>query len=128
VDVLDRGLRIAGSPRDALEIVIASNAGRLTGTVVNARREPISNVTVAIVPGAADRHRPDLYKITTTDNAGRYEVHGLAAGDYSAFAWEEVEDGAWQDPDFVRVYDSQGKSVRIRDGNDEDIQLTAIPR
>jgi hypothetical protein len=128
VDVLDRGLRIAGSPRDALEIVIASNAGRLTGTVVNARREPISNVTVAIVPGAADRHRPDLYKITTTDNAGRFEVHGLAAGDYSAFAWEEVEDGAWQDPDFVRVYDSQGKSVRIRDGNDEDIQLTAIPR
>ena len=80
VDVLDDGLHISGSPRDALEIVIGANAGGLTGTVVNARQEPLSNITVAIVPGAADRHRADLYKSTTTDSSGRFQIRGLAAG------------------------------------------------
>jgi hypothetical protein len=126
-DALDAGLHISGSPRETLEIVIGANAGQLTGTVVNPRREPLSNVTVAIVPGAAaDRHRTDLYKSATTDSSGRFQFHGLAAGTYAAFAWESVEDGAWQDPDFIRQYDSQGKSVLIRDGNDETVQLTVI--
>ena len=37
-DVLDGGLHVTGASRDQLEIVIGANAGRINGTVVNARR------------------------------------------------------------------------------------------
>ena len=126
VDVLDGGLHIAAAPRDTLEIVIGANGGGLTGTAVNARQEPVSNATVVIVPGPADRHRTDLYRSTTTDSSGRFHIRGLAGGRYEAFAWTAIEEGAWMDPDVVRSYESQAKSIAIRDGNDENIQLTAI--
>ncbi|MEP7309422.1 MAG: carboxypeptidase-like regulatory domain-containing protein [Acidobacteriota bacterium] len=126
VDVLDGGLHIAGAPRDTLEIVIGANGGGLTGTAVNARQEPVSNATVVVVPGPADRHRIDLYRSTTTDNAGRFHIRGLAGGRYAAFAWTAIEAGAWMDPEIVRSYESHAKSIAIRDGNDETIQLTAI--
>jgi hypothetical protein len=125
-DVLDGGLHIAGTPRDPLEVVIGADAGRLTGTVVNTRQEPLANIKIAVVPDAPDRHRSDLYKSATTDRSGRFRIQGLAAGNYNVFAWEEVEDGAWQDPDFIRAYESRGRAIRIRDGADESVQLTAI--
>ncbi len=111
-DVLDAGLHISGTPRDALEIVIGANAGGLAGTVVNARQDPLANVTVALVPGCR-RFATEPISTRAPRPTARvdFSLRGLAAGSYTAFAWEEVEDGAWQDPDFVRSYDSQGKSV-----------------
>ena len=31
-----------------------------------------------------------------------------------------------KDPDVLRAYESRGTSVRVRDGNDENVQLTVI--
>ena len=38
----------------------------------------------------------------TTDAMGRFHIEGLPPGDYKAFSWEDIETGAWQDPDFIR--------------------------
>jgi hypothetical protein len=54
-------------------------------------------------------------------------MQGVAAGTFTALAWEDVEDGAWQDPDFVRPFETRGSTVRIREGAEETIQLTVIP-
>lgn len=126
-DVLDGGLHLSGTPRDRLEVVIVAAAGSLTGTVVDAKQEAQPRTLVAIVPETADQHRLDLYKSTMTDRSGRFQIQGLAEGRYRVFAWEAIEDGAWRDPDVIRTYDNRGTSVRIRDGNDENVQLTVIP-
>jgi hypothetical protein len=127
-DVLEGGLHLSGQPRDGLEIVIGANGGGVSGAVVNGGRDPVSNATVVAVPDASDRHRADRYKSVSSDASGRFHIQGLAPGSYSLFAWEDIEEGAWQDPDFLRLYESRGASVRIRDGSDENIQLTVIQR
>jgi hypothetical protein len=126
-DVLEGGLHLSGQLRDVLEIVIGANGGRVGGTVVNGGRDPVPNTTVVAVPDASDRHRTDRYKSVSSDASGRFQIRGLAPGSYSLFAWEDVEEGAWQDPDFLRPYESRGASVRVRDGSDETVQLTVIP-
>jgi hypothetical protein len=125
LDVLDAGLHLSAPPRAPLEIVIR-DAGILTGTVVNSRQEPVANSRVVVVPEAARRHRADLYRSTSTDRAGRFQLRGIASGTYAVLAWEDVEDGAWQDPEFVRPYEDRASSIRMRDGATETIQLTAI--
>src|SRR5207247_3574231 len=49
-DVLESGLHIERIPENPLEIVIGLNAGRIDGTVVNTRQEPLPNRTVVLVP------------------------------------------------------------------------------
>ena len=126
--MLDAGLHISGASRDQLEIVIGANGGRINGTVMNPRREALAGVTVVAVPDARDRSGSDRYKKVMSDSSGRFRLLGLAPGDYPLFAWEDLEEDAWQDPDVIRAYQSRGTSVRVRDGDDQMVQLTVIGR
>ena len=80
------------------------------------------------VPDATDRLRKDRYKKVMSDSSGRFRMQGLPPGNYSLFAFEDIEEGAWQDPEVIRPYESRGTSARVRDGNDENVQLTVIGR
>lgn len=127
VDVLNEGLHIFSAPDTVLEVVIGANAGRIEGSVVNTRIEPLSNRTVVLVPDVRLRQRSDLYKVVSTDNAGRFQMQGIPPGDYKLFAWENVETGAWQDTDFIQVYETAGRPIRINEGSNENLQLPVIP-
>ena len=58
---------------------------------------PAAGVTVALLPNV--RGRFDLVRTATTDPSGRFRLDRVAPGDYKVFAWSEVSDGDWQDPD-----------------------------
>jgi hypothetical protein len=126
-DVLESGLHIEGAPQSPLEIVIGLNAGRIEGTVVNTRQEPLPNRTVVLVPDLRHRQQSDLYKYVSSDASGRFQFEGIPPGDYALFAWENVESGAWQDAEFMSGFESRGKQVHISEGSRENIQLTVIP-
>jgi hypothetical protein len=123
-DVLNEGLHIEGKPESRLEIVLGTDVAALLGNVVNAKNEPIANATVAMVPYLRTSHRPDLFKNVTTDGAGRFHIEGIAPGDYVVLAWEDVEFGAWHDPEFVRRYASLGRTIHISGGTTEHTTLT----
>jgi protocatechuate 3,4-dioxygenase beta subunit len=125
-DVLGDGLRLERAPTIALEIVVGSNPGIADGTVANEKQDPAANVTVVLIPDR--RNRLDLYRTTSTDAMGHFHVEGVPPGDYKLFSWEDVETGAWQDPDFIRGVESRGKSIRINEGNTSgNIDLRVIP-
>ena len=126
-DVLDGGLHIIGPPDNLLEIVIGANAGTLHGSAMTTRQDPAANRAIVLVPDLRLRHQSDLYKSVFTDSSGRFRITGITPGDYKLFAFDEVESGAWEDPDFLRNYEGQGKSVHVNEGTDEDIPLTVIP-
>jgi hypothetical protein len=126
-DVLDAGLHIDGPPQNSLEIVIGAQGGRVSGTVVGDRQDPRPNRTVVLVPDVRLRYRSDLYKTATTDSSGRFRLQGITPGDYVLFAWDNVETGAWQDPDFVRGYENRGKPIHVGEETDDNAQLTVIP-
>lgn len=126
-DVLNDGLHISGPPAGLLEIVIGANAGKIEGSVVNDRQQPLPNRTVVLVPELRFRQQPDLYKVVSTDTAGHFQMQGLTPGEYKLFAWENVEQGAWQDPSFIDAYESSGKPIHIYEGSSESLQLPVIP-
>src|SRR5437867_336589 len=121
VDVLDGGLHVFGASRDALEIVIGTDGGAIAGRVAGAAAEPLVNRTVVAVPDAALRHRADLFKSTSTDTAGRFRLEGLSPGEYKVFAWEIIEAGAWQDPDVLRDYENRGRTIRVGEASDQNV-------
>jgi hypothetical protein len=91
------------------------------------KQEPAVNVTVVFVPDTSRRSRPDMYRTASTDASGRFHVEGLPPGDYKVFSWEDVETGAWQDPDFIQRFEDRGKPVRIPENGTAGVELRVIP-
>ena len=127
-DVLESGLKLgAGQASGTLELVISSAAGRIEGSVVNQDRQPIPGTHVVLVPEPARRSQARLYKETTSDQYGQFVLRGIPPGDYKLFAWEQVESGAYYDPEFLKPYEDRGEAVRVAAGSRQTVQLQLIP-
>lgn len=113
-DVLTAPIRIDGDPQGRqLEILISSNTATLDAAVVDRNQRPVAGVLVVAVPDAARRNRSDQFRSATTDADGKVHIESMAPGEYTVFATAEIEAGAWQDPEVLRTYASQGQTVRL---------------
>jgi hypothetical protein len=121
------GLRLDGQPTAQLEMEVGTRGAVVDGTVVSDQQRPVAGATVVLVPDTFLRQRSTLYKTVTADDDGRFNLNTIAPGDYKVFAWEDVERGAWEDPNFLRNIEARGRSVALRDGASESVQITAIP-
>ena len=81
----------------------------MQGTVMDADGLPLAGVTAVLVPEMSRRARFHLYKTAETDQYGHFEMRGIVPGDYKLFSWEEAEDGAWEDPDFLKPFEDKGE-------------------
>jgi len=100
--------------------------GTIEGRVFDEDKKPATNAKVVLVPDSSRRKRGDLYKNASADDQGRYRLSGLAPGTYKVFAWERIEDGAWQDPDFIKLYENLGRQVRIQEDQHATSDVTLI--
>jgi hypothetical protein len=124
-DVLNAGLHLERRPETTLDIVLGTNPGTLDGVVLNDGRQPVGDVYVVLAPNL--RRRSDLYITTTSDPQGRFRLEHIPPGDYKIFAWAEIENGSWFDPDFIRDREDQGTAIRIDEGSRQEIQIRVTP-
>ena len=90
-------------------------------------QQPAPGATVVLIPQEKERRdQIQYYKTVTTDQYGRFTLKNLDPGEYKVFAWEDVETGAYMDPDFVGPVESRGESLTIREGSQENLQLKLI--
>jgi hypothetical protein len=127
-DVLHGGMRLERPPMGALEIVIGVNPGTASGRVLNDRKEPVPGAVVTLFANAPeDRlYRTDLYRVGSTDTAGNFRLERIPPGEYRAFAWENIEWGAWIDSGFLRMHEDRGITVRVEEGKIQSAELEVI--
>src|SRR5262249_54530833 len=122
--VLHSGLAIpAADGQRSVEIVISSASARVEGTVTDENDLPAAGATVVLVPEEARRKLFRLYRDSATDQYGKFILRGIAPGKYKLFAWKDVENGAWQDPDFLKTFEDQGKEITADENGRIAVQL-----
>jgi hypothetical protein len=126
VDALYDGFAVQRGTDASLEVTLSSRGARVQGTVADADSLPIAGVWVVLVPEEAHRGQMQMYKKTTTDQYGHFELRGIPPGDYKLFSWEEVENGAWQDPEFLKPFEEKGEEVKLQEDDHKTMNLTAI--
>ena len=126
--VLEEGFSVARGSAGSLEITISSRGARVQGAVADQDGLPASGVWVALLPDAAHQSQHRLYKAQTTDQYGHFDLRGITPGDYKLFSWDEAEDGAWEDPDFMKPFyeKGQGESVSVQEGDTKSVNLVTI--
>jgi protocatechuate 3,4-dioxygenase beta subunit len=127
VDALNEPFQIDGSQVLPLQVQIGFSAGRVDGYVTGRGDQPLPGATSVLIPAAPHRNRLDLYKTAATDQYGRFSFTSVAPGDYKVFAWEEVPQGAYQDPAFVSRFEDRGRPIRVEKGAAVMVQAPVIP-
>ena len=127
-NVLDSGLNLAsGAPGSALEIVVSAAAAQIEGVAMNAKQEPSPGAQVVLAPDERRREQRHLYKLVTADQTGRFMVQGVAPGDYLLYAFEDLESGAHQDPEYLKPFERSAEKIRVEESGRETRQLKLIP-
>ena len=124
IDALNAPFHIGGPGE--LQIAVSQNSASLDGFVGDDSQRPIANATVVLVPNPPRRDQLELYYSTASDVSGRVHFDGIAPGDYRVFAWEDVPADAWQDPDFIRLFEDRAAPVHLDERGQVRIQVRLI--
>lgn len=128
LDVLGSGMQVTPGPSArSLELVISPAGAYIDGVALNQEHQPVPGASVVLVPEQHRSDRTNSYGITTTDQYGHFSFRGIPPGEYILLAWEEIESGAYYDPDFLRRYENSALPVRLREAERVSVEVKSVP-
>jgi hypothetical protein len=106
-----------------VEITLGAGAPEVIGTAVNKDKEPATGSTVVLVPELGRQEQFWLFRSAPVDQNGAFALKNIAPGQYTAYAFADVEDGAWHSPDFLRQHEGKGVKVKLEENAKETVAL-----
>jgi len=128
-DIIENGLQIgSGAAPGSIEVVYSSRTGTVDGTVVKDDGTPAAGATVVLVPDPPRRERWILYSNASTDQYGHFIANNVTPGNYHAFAWQDLDDGSYMDPEFLQPFENAAQGFSLADNQKLTLQLTLLPK
>jgi len=124
----DGSISVSKGGGEHLEIVISSRGAKVQGAVVDKDGLPAAGVWVVAAPDEARRTNFRLFKEQTTDQYGKFDLHGLAPGSYKLFSWTGIERGEWEDEEFLKPFEAKGESLEVQDDDAKTVNLQLIEK
>jgi uncharacterized surface anchored protein len=121
----DTGVLVSHGHAAAVEVVLAFGAGRIQGVAYKDKdnRKAAPSATVVLIPDAKRRGDSQYYRAAKADQSGAFLLGNVPPGDYSLFAWEDVDKDAYMDPDFMQQYEGAGIPVHVEQGSSLSFEL-----
>ena len=110
----ERELTIADGTAQVLTVVLGTATGQVSGQVLADSGVATQGATVVLVPSTAAR-QADQPRIATADQNGKFSLPSVPPGDYTVYAWDDVEMGAWADPEFLARFENKGKKITLKE-------------
>jgi Carboxypeptidase regulatory-like domain len=128
-DITDAPIELRnGQDLPDVRITLTDRITSVSGTVTGDRSFPPDDGTVIVF--AADSQRwfdgSRFVKATRPDQQRRYQIKGLPPGDYLAVALPYVEDGAWNEPEYLRTLQPRAQAVSLAAGEPATLALTIV--
>ncbi len=105
-----------------LEIVLAGTAGQITGSVSGADGKPSQRAVVTLIPEGAQSWPAKK----VADDAGSFHFLNLRPGKYTLWAWEEVDEVQWRDPEHRKKYEGRATEITIGASERRNVPLRVI--
>ena len=130
-DVTDGTLDLRGTEQVTnARIVLTDRVSEVNGTATLRNQEATAYTVVVFAEDPALWTFPTRYLRTArADTQGRFMLRGLPGGTpYLMAAVDYVEEGEWQDPEFLERLRESASRLALRDGETKTVALKVIER
>jgi hypothetical protein len=128
-DVTDSPLEMRnGETLTALQIVLTNRVGSVSGQLADEKGAPLADGTIIVFSTDPDKWSEDsrFVRSARPDQDGRYQIRGLPPGEYLAVAIEYVEEGMWNDPEYLDSIRRYGQRITVGEGAEQIVALKMI--
>ena len=125
-DIGDKPIELAhGQTLDGIRIVLTNRPAVVRGAVLDERTRAASDGTVLVFSAneSAWYENSRSVRMARPDQQGRYEIRGLPPGEYLAVALDYIQDGHWNDPEFLSELRSRAERFTIADSEARQMDL-----
>jgi protocatechuate 3,4-dioxygenase beta subunit len=122
-DVTNQNLDLTSGAGGALEITLSPDAAEVTGTVRNAKGDPMPGALVQIWPADGESARS-----VKADESGAFRFRSLPPADYRVAAWEDLADDLAEYPAFRARFRAQAVPVTVAERAHQQVDVKAISR
>jgi hypothetical protein len=129
-EVLGKELDLSSGAAGQLELVYRYGPGEIDGQLESAQNGTTDNgaaAQIAVVPEQLTADGTGI-RYATTDAKGNFKTPNLAPGRYRAYAFEEVNYNALQNPDMLKQLESKSEVFEVKENEKKQVQLPLIPR
>ena len=106
-----------------LEVVFSTKGARLSGTVTGKASMP----QVILIPDDTARREHETLAAVFDQN-GVFSIESIPPGSYKLYAFENLPEGIWLDPDFLKEIDSTGAAIKVAEGDVQTIQIPLLTK
>ncbi|PYR82009.1 MAG: hypothetical protein DMF87_03385 [Acidobacteria bacterium] len=128
-DVIDEAIEArSGETLANLQVFITSKINVVAGAVTDATGAATSDGSVLIFADDARKWMDDsrFVRSARPDQQGTFQIKGLPPGDYLAVALEYVEDGSWNDPEYLESIRRYAQRVKLGDSGSQTLALKLV--
>jgi len=128
-DITDAAVEMKGGEElSGVQVIVSDRGAAVTGVLADEKGAPVADGTVLVFAGDASRWWEDSRWIRAVrpDQRGRYEIRGLPAGEYLAVAVSYVEDGMWNDPEYLESLRRYAQKLTLNEGDAQSPLLKPI--
>ena len=114
-----------GDTVSGVRILLTDKVTGLSGTIRDARQQPTFAGTVVVFSADPSKwvEGGRCVKSARPDRQGRYHVKGLPPGEYLAIALDYVEDGIWNDPEYLEGIRGRAERFTLAEAESKNLDL-----
>jgi hypothetical protein len=124
-DVSDEPMDVAHGAVNTIRVVLTSRPSLIRGGLTDDKRQPAEG-TIVVFPEESTRWREGSRAIRSArpDQNGEFSIKGLPPGNYLIAALDYVQDGQWNDPEFLEGLKHGAERVALAESESKRVDLT----
>jgi protocatechuate 3,4-dioxygenase beta subunit len=128
-DVSDTPMEMkSGEELTGVQAIVSNRATKISGQLADDKGAPLLDGTVIVFADDASKWSDDSrwVRAVRPDQQGRYQIQGLPPGEYLAVAVDYVEDGVWNDPEYLESIRRHGQRLTLVDAESRSLSLKPV--
>jgi protocatechuate 3,4-dioxygenase beta subunit len=108
-----------------VQIVLTDRVTSVSGQLTDQSGKPLYDATVLVFAAGSDKwfESSRSVKAARPDQQGQWRIKGLAPGDYLGVALEYIEDGSWNDPEYLESLRGAAMKFTVAEGQSQSVAL-----